>query len=122
MSSASEDHAAASARAAVVGLEITGVSFLHDFIEVHLGDVVLTGLTPPFGMIDCRGVGADAIVSLIGRTVDDFVVEHSCIAVDSGASRLAFPVGGQSPDGPESVRLVRPARAELGIERAMWIW
>jgi hypothetical protein len=38
---------AVEARAVVVGLKITGVFFLHDFIEVHIGDVILTGMTRP---------------------------------------------------------------------------
>lgn len=107
----------------VVGLEITGVFFLHDFIEVHIGDVILTGLTQPFGLIGRQGVGPASVVSLIGRRVDDLtVVDGEYVAIDSGENRLAFPIGGPTATGPESVRLVRPAQEELGIEKAMWVW
>lgn len=111
------------ARAEVVGLRITGVFFLHDFIEVHLGDVILTGITQPFGVIGCQGVGPNSLVTLIGKNVDDLsVVEDECVAIDSGENRLAFPIGGPTATGPESVRLFRPAQDELGIPSAIWVW
>ena len=110
------------ARAEVVGLKITGVCFLHDFIEVHMGDVILTGMTKPFGMIGCQGVGPSSMVSLIGRKVEELaVVDGEYVALDFGESRLAFPIGGPTATGPESVMLVRPAQFELGIEQATWI-
>lgn len=113
----------AGARAEVAGLKITGVFFLHDFIEVHMEDVILTGMTKPFGLIGGQGVGPASIVSLIGREVDDLtVVDGEYVAIDSGANLLAFPIGGSTATGPESVTLVRPAHYELGIERAIWVW
>ena len=113
----------ASARAEVVGRQITGVCFRQDFIEVHIGDVILSGMTKPFGMIGCQGVGPASIVSLVGREVEGFeVVEGEYVAIDSGESRLAFPIGGESATGPESVMLVRPAHYELDIPQATWIW
>jgi hypothetical protein len=114
---------AVEARAAVVGLKITGVFFLHDFIEVHMGDVILTGMTQPFGMIGCQGVGPASVVSLIGHRVDDLtIVAGEYVAIDSGENRLAFPIGGPTATGPESVLLVQPAQHQLGIEQAMWVW
>lgn len=114
---------AVEARAVVVGLKITGVFFLHDFVEVHMGDVILTGMTQPFGMIGCQGVGPASVVSLIGHKVDGLtVVAAEYVALDSGEDRLAFPIGGPTATGPESVLLVRPAQYELGIEKAMWVW
>lgn len=44
------------------------------------------------------------------------------LAVDSGGNRLAFPIGGDSAKGPESVMFVKPAHFELGIPQATWIW
>lgn len=70
----SHDDTAASARAEVVGQMITGVFFVRDFIEVHIGHVILTGMTEPFGIIGCHGVGPASMVALIGQTVDDFSV------------------------------------------------
>lgn len=110
------------ARAEVVGSTITGVSFLHDFVEIHLDDAVLTGTTAPFGTIGCQGVGPTSMVGLIGRRVDDLVVGGEYVAIDSGEDRLAFPIGGPTASGPESVVLVRPAHHELGIPSAMWVW
>jgi len=99
------------------------VCFLHDFIEVHVEEVILTGMTRPFGLIGCQGVGPASIVSLIGQRVDDLTVVHcEDVATDAGENRLRFPIGGPSATGPESVRLVRPARHERGFEKAMWIW
>jgi hypothetical protein len=113
----------AEAQATVIGREITGVFFLHDFIEVHLEDVILTGYTRPFGIIGCQGVGPASLVSLIGHTVDDLtVVAEQYLAIDAGANRLAFLIGGPTATGPESVMLVRLAQHELGIEKATWIW
>jgi hypothetical protein len=123
MTSSGSNDPADEARAEVVGLKITGVFFLHDFIEVHMGSVILTGMTQPFGLIGCQGVGPASIVSLIGHTVDDLtVVDGEYVAIDSGENRLAFPIGGPTANGPESVLLVRPAQHELGIEKAMWVW
>lgn len=74
-------------------------------------------------MIGCQGVGPASIVSLVGRVVEGFeVVEGEYVAIDSGESRLAFPIGGESGTGPESVMLVRPAHYELDIPQATWIW
>lgn len=107
----------------VAGLEITAISFAHDFIEVHMDDVILSGYTEPFGMIGCQGVGPSSITQLIGKRVEYLsVVENEYVAIDSGENRLAFPIGGPSAKGPESVRLYRPAHHELGIPSAHWIW
>lgn len=111
------------ARAEVVGSTITGVSFRHEIIEVHLGHVLLTGLTKPFGMIGCQGVTPSSLVSLIGRQVDQLtVVDGEYVAIDSGENRLAFPIGGPSAAGPESVIIVRPVHDELGLGSAIWVW
>ncbi|WP_406026214.1 hypothetical protein OH802_06485 [Nocardioides sp. NBC_00850] len=111
------------ADAAVRGLKITGVFFVHDFIEVHMDDVTLTGYTDPFGIIGCQGVGPSSITQLIGKTVEQLsVVEGEFVAIDSGENRLAFPIGGPSAKGPESIRLFRRGHDELGIPHAPWIW
>lgn len=108
---------------AVRGLKITGVNFVHDFIEVHMDDVILTGYTEPFGIIGCSGVGPSSIPRLIGKVVEELsVVDGEYVAIDSGENRLAFPIGGPSAKAPESVRLYRPAHHELGIPTAQWIW
>lgn len=108
---------------AVQGQRITGINFVHDFIEVHMDDVILTGYTQPFGIIGCAGVGPSSIPRLVGKVVEELsVVEGEYVAIDSGENRLAFPIGGPSVKGPESVRLYRPAHHELGIPSAHWIW
>lgn len=107
----------------VRGLKITGIHFVHDFIEVHIGDVILTGYTEPFGIIGCQGVGHASITRLIGKVVEQLsVVAGEYVAIDSGENRLAFPIGGPSAKGPESVRLYRPSHEELGIPAAHWVW
>ena len=114
---------ASEANETVRGLAITGIFFLHDFIEVHLDDVILTGYTEPFGMIGCQCVRRASVIRFIGKTVEQLsVVEDQYVAIDSGENRLAFPIGGPSATGPESVRLFRPAHVELGIPSAHWIW
>lgn len=111
------------ADATVRGLKITGINFVDDCIEVHMDDVILTGYTEPFGIIGCQGVEASAITHLIGKTVGQLsVVEGEYVALDSGENRLAFPIGGDTARGPESVRLFRRAHDELGIPGAHWIW
>jgi len=108
----------------VRGSTITAISFVHDFIEVHLDDdVVLTGYTEPFGVIGCAGVGPASITRLIGKEVEQLsVVVGEFVALDSGEDRLAFPIGGESAKRPESVRLHRRAHHELRIPSAHWIW
>lgn len=115
--------AAAGADAAIRGLKITGVFFVHDFIEVHMDDVILTGYTEPFGIIGCQGVGPASITQLIGKTVEQLsAVDGEYVAIDSGENRLAFPIGGPSANGPESVSLFRRGQDELGIPDSHWIW
>lgn len=88
-----------------------------------MGDVILTGYTEPFGIIGCSGVGRSSIPRLIGKRVEQLsVVDGEYVAIDSGENRLAFPIGGPSAKGPESVRVYRPAHHELGIPSAHWIW
>lgn len=107
----------------VRGLTITAINFVHDFIEVHMDDVILTGYTKPFGIIGCGGVGPASITRLIGKKVEQLsIVEGEYVALDSGENRLAFPIGGDSAKGPESVQLYRRAHGELGIPSALWIW
>lgn len=111
------------ADATVRGLKITGINFVRDFIEVHMDDVILTGYTEPFGIIGCQGVGPSSITQLIGKVVDHLtVVDSEYVAIDCGENRLAFPIGGDTAKGPESVRLYRRAQDELGIPSAHWIW
>lgn len=113
----------ADANELVRGLKITAINFVHDFIEVHMGDVILTGYTEPFGIIGCSGVGPASIPRLIGKRVEQLsVVDGEYVAIDAGENRLAFPIGGPSANGPESVRLYRPRHHELGIPSAHWIW
>lgn len=117
--SAPNDDAVATVR----GLKITGINFVHDFIEVHMDDVILTGYTEPFGIIGCQGVAPSSITQLIGKVVDQLtVMEGEYVAIDSGENRLAFPIGGDTAKGPGSVRLYRPARDEIGIPSTHWIW
>jgi hypothetical protein len=107
----------------VRGLTITAINFVHDFIEVHMGDVILTGYTEPFGIIGCGGVGPASMIRLIGKEVEQLsVVEHEYVALDSGENRLAFPIGGGSGKRPESVQLYRRAHDGLGIPSALWTW
>ncbi|MBM7517115.1 hypothetical protein [Nocardioides nitrophenolicus] len=111
------------ADAAVRGLTIIGITFVHDYIEVHMDDVILTGYTEPFGIIGCHGVGPSSITQLIGKTVERLsVVDGEYVAIDSGENRLAFPIVGDAANGPESVRLHRRAREDLGIPSVHWIW
>jgi hypothetical protein len=61
--------------------------------------------------------------SSIGKRVEYLsVVENEYAAIDAGENRHAFPIGGSSAKGPESVRLYRPTHHELGIPSAHWIW
>ena len=88
-----------------------------------MDDVILTGYTEPFGIIGRQGVGPSSITQLIGKVIDQLtVVEGEYVAIDSGENRLAFPIGGDTARGPESVRLYRQAQDELGIPSAHWIW
>lgn len=116
-------NSADAARAAAVGRTISRVSFVDDSLEVQIGDVILTGMTQPFGMIGCMGVQPTNVQRLVGRTVDFLtIVDGQYVAIDTGENRLAFPIGGSTATGPESLRLVRPVQTELGLEKAMWVW
>jgi hypothetical protein len=117
------DDAVESARNLLVGRRITAVSFVHDFIEVHFDEVILTGYTEPFGHIMCTGAGPFSIPKLIGQKVEHFeFVTGRYVAIDSGENRLAFPLDEESRSGPEAVRLYEPAHSELGSPARHWIW
>lgn len=63
-----------------------------------------------------------SITQVIGKTVEQFsVIEGEYVAVVSGENRLAFPIGGASAKGPESVRLHRQGQDELEFPNAHWI-
>lgn len=109
--------------AVLVGEKITAVAFVHDFIEVHFGDIVLTGYTKPFGMIACGGVGEKTLPYLVGKRVDHVeVVPDRYVAIDSGENRLAFPLDEDARGGPEAVRLYVPGTVELDQQSKHWVW
>jgi hypothetical protein len=120
--SSDADGPAEAARAAVIGLKITAVFFLHDFIEVHMGKTILTSMTKFFGMIGCQGVEPSSIVLLIGHEMEDFrVVDREYVAIDSGENRIAFPIVAPTATAADSVMLVRPAVPELGVAQEKWV-
>lgn len=113
----------------LIGLEVSAVCFVRDYVELHFDGPVLRALSNPFGLYGCRGWrfpgrGArECLPSYIGKTADHCeVIPDRLLAVDFGPDRFAVPLDQESRFGPEAAHLVgvdergRPDAGEL------WVW
>ncbi|MBB1257846.1 hypothetical protein [Streptomyces alkaliterrae] len=114
----------------LMGLEVSAVSFVRDYVELHFDGPVLRALSDPVGVYGGREWRFPAPGSLelmhcyIGKTVDGYELDPGRIlALDFGEDRFAIPLDSDSTGDPEAVHLVGVDKSgrtsDLG---AMWIW
>ncbi|MFI6982959.1 hypothetical protein ACIBSV_30735 [Embleya sp. NPDC050154] len=111
----------------LMGQEVSAVSFVRDYVELHFDGPVLRALSDPFGSYGGREWRFPARGSLellrcyIGKTVDGCELDPDRIlAVNFGEHRFAIPLGPASRVGPEAAHLV--GVDERGRTGGMWIW
>lgn len=113
----------------LVGLEVSAVCFVRDYVELHFDGLVLRALSDPFGLYGCRGwrfpQGNSPTVMryYIGKTVDGYeLVPGQLLALDFGEHRFAVSLDDGSRVGPEAAHLLIPDVADAAAGRRMWIW
>lgn len=113
----------------LVGLEISAVCFVRDYVELHFDGPILRALSDPFGLYGCRAWRFPSRNSLelmrcyIGKTIDGYELDPDRIlAVDSGEHRFAIPLDEASRTGPEAAHLVGVDERGQPDARTMWIW
>ncbi|RPE47045.1 hypothetical protein EDD90_10466 [Streptomyces sp. Ag109_O5-1] len=125
----SENDAAAGLQL-LVGLEVSAVSFVRDFVELHFNGPVLRALSDPLGIHEGREWHFPAPGSLdlmrcyIGKTVDGCEEDpERILALHFGEHRFVIPLDEGSSLGPESAHLIgvdeSGRTSPLG---GMWIW
>lgn len=112
----------------LVGLEISAVCFVRDYVEVHFDGPVLRAVSHPFGLFGCHGwrfpEGSSPTFMryYIGKTVDEVeLIPDRLLAIDSGEHRFAVPLDPDTRPGPEAAHLLIPDSGAPG-GRQMWIW
>jgi hypothetical protein len=113
----------------LVGLEISAVCFVRDYVELHFDGPVLRALSNPFGRYGCwgwrfpEGNSPTVMRYFIGKTVDEVeLIPDVLLAVDCGEHRFAVPLDEASRSGPEAAHLVVPGVGGEASGRRMWIW
>lgn len=113
----------------LVGLEISAVCFVRDYVEVHFDGPVLRAFSNPFGRYGCQswrfpeGNSLTMMRYFIGKTVYEVeLIPDVLLAVDCGEHRFAVPLDEASRSGPEAAQLVFPGVSGEASGRRMWIW
>ena len=116
-----------SARALLVGREVTSVCFVRDWVELLLDDDVrVAAFTSP------RGVWASQpwqfpndlrpMLNYINQVVVDFQLDEDLTAELTFEHENTFvvPLDDEARNGPEAIHVVGPSIGDG--PRAMWIW
>ncbi|WP_331738249.1 hypothetical protein [Embleya sp. NBC_00896] len=112
----------------LMGLEVSAVSFVRDYVELHFDGPVLRALSDPVGVYGGREWRFPEPGSLepmrcyVGETVDGYEWDPDRIlALDFGEHRFVIPLDSDTSGGPESAHMVGvdESGATSGI---VWIW
>ncbi|GAB4052360.1 hypothetical protein [Catellatospora paridis] len=113
----------------LVGLEVSAVCFVRDYVELHFDGPVLRAVSDPFGHCGCQGwrfpEGNSPILmrSYIGTTVDGFeLIPDRFLALDFGEHRFVIPLDEASRSGPEAAHLQIPDPGGSSGRHHLWIW
>ncbi|MGX9882601.1 hypothetical protein [Streptomyces sp. NPDC002276] len=97
----------------LMGLEVSAVSFVRDYVELHFDGPVLRALSDPMGVYGGRDWRFPAPGSMelmrryIGRTVDGFELDpERILALSFGEHRFVVPLASDNAQGPESAHMV----------------
>lgn len=99
----------------LIGQPMSGVAFVHDYVEFHFDGMILRALTNPKivsgrGQFSFPGPGSrDALCDLIGRVVSSVSVrELDCIEVRfDGDAIVRVPLSQAERAGPEAAHFVQ---------------
>ncbi|MBL1081806.1 hypothetical protein JK359_07390 [Streptomyces actinomycinicus] len=114
----------------LMGLEVSAVSFVRDYVELHFDGPVLRALSDPLGVYGGRAWRFPAPGSLefmrcyIGKTVDGHeLVPNRTLALHFEEHRFVVPLDSASSGGPESAHLVGVDESgRTSVRGGMWIW
>jgi hypothetical protein len=114
----------------LMGLEVSAVSFVRDYVELHFDGPVLRSLSDPLGVYGGRRWQFPTPGSLelmrcyIGKTVDGYELDPDRIlALHFGENRFVIPLDSDTSGGPESAHMVGTDESgRPSVRGGMWIW
>jgi hypothetical protein len=113
----------------LVGLEVSAVCFVRDWVELHFDGPVLRAVSDPFGLYGCQGWrfpegnSPTVLRYYIGKTVDRVeLIPDRLLALDFGEHRFAIPLDQDSRVGPEAAHLLVPDAPDAAARHQMWVW
>ncbi|MFE2165868.1 hypothetical protein ACFXB3_12470 [Streptomyces sp. NPDC059447] len=114
----------------LMGLEVSAVAFVRDYVELHFDGPILRALSDPSGVYGGREWRFPAPGSLelmrcyIGKTVDGCELDPDRIlALDFGEHRFVIPLDSDSSGGPEAAHMVGVDESgRASVLGGMWIW
>lgn len=114
----------------LMGLEVSAVSFVRDYVELHFDGPILRALSDPSGVYGGRKWRFPTPGSLelmrcyIGKTVDGYELDPvRILALDFGEHRFVIPLDSDSSGGPEAAHMVGVDESgRASIRGGMWIW
>jgi hypothetical protein len=114
----------------LMGLEVSAVSFVRDYVELHFDGPVLRALSDPLGVYG--GVAwhfpapgsLDLMRCYISKTVDGYEEDpERILALHFAEHRFVIPLDDGSSLGPESAHLVELDQGGRSSPHSgMWIW
>lgn len=119
----------AEARALLVGREVSAVSFVRDYVELHFDGPVVRAISEPLGMWGCsawrfpKGQSLERLHAYIGLIVDDFVLQPGQYAqLAFGEHSFTVPLDDESRKGPEALHVVGVDSDGRTDASRLWIW
>lgn len=114
----------------LMGLEVSAVSFVRDFVELHFDGPVLRALSDPLGVYGGREWrfpepgSMELMRCYIDSTVDGFELDPDRIlALHFGQHRFVIPLDSDSSGGPESAHMVGvDKRGRTSPRGGFWVW
>ncbi|WP_329243582.1 hypothetical protein OG223_06290 [Streptomyces sp. NBC_01478] len=114
----------------LMGLEVSAVSFVRDYVELHFDGPVLRALSDPMGVYGGREWRFPAPGSMelmrcyIGRTVDGFELDpERILALGFGEHRFVVPLDSDNGWGPESAHMIGVGEDGRPSPRGgFWTW
>jgi len=109
---------------AVTGEPLSGVSFVHDYVELHFDGKIVRSLTmPTVNLASAQHKfpetgSRDALCSLIGLTVERVTVKEDVYIeiAFSGEARVRIPLAPEERSGPEAAHYVP------GLDQPIAVW
>ncbi|MFC9338435.1 hypothetical protein ACFT0G_19870 [Streptomyces sp. NPDC057020] len=114
----------------LIGHEVSAVSFVRDYVELHFDGPVLRCLADPVGVYDGsewrfpEPGSLDLMRNYIGETVDDSELDPDrIIALRFGRHRFVVPLDDGSSRGPESAHMIgTDETGRTSILGGFWVW